>query len=294
MKVLLTGASGFVGRYVLEQLLREGIETVVVGRRPPLVSTQFIQQDFLELADFSAVVEQARATHLLHLAWYTEHGKFWASSLNYRWVDATVRLVEAFCEAGGQHVVVAGSGTEYDWSCGYMQEDVTALRPGTVYGVAKDATRRLTKAVCGQHEVRHVWGRVFFPYGEGESSLRLIPSLIDVFLGRRPAFGVNAAAYRDFMHVNDVAEGFMALLRSEAAGVFNICSGQPALIADLVMHIAARCDADAQQVLALATARPGDPAMVVGDNSRLVGLGWKQKASLEQGLANYIEQVQQR
>src|SRR5690606_1180130 len=109
MKVLLTGASGFLGNYVLRILLQEGVDVVSVGRRRPANSVPFIDQDLLASSDFAPLLKQAAATHLLHLAWYAEHGKFWVSPLNYRWVDASVRLIEAFCQAGGKHVVVAGS-----------------------------------------------------------------------------------------------------------------------------------------------------------------------------------------
>lgn len=113
MRALLTGASGFLGRYVLDQLRRQGVDTVVIGRTcPGGPHGDTIQADLLQLEDYTAIVQRAQATHLLHLAWYAEHGQYWTSPLNLRWLEASVRLVEAFCVAGGQKVVAAGSCAE--------------------------------------------------------------------------------------------------------------------------------------------------------------------------------------
>lgn len=276
MRVLLTGASGFLGRYVLSQLMRQGINVVVVGRsRPAVHEGDFIEADLLQLDDCSSAVQRAQATHLIHLAWYAEHGNYWASPLNLRWLEASVRLVEAFCLVGGQKVVAAGTCAEYDWSYGYCREDTTPLAPASMYGTAKDATRRLATAVCGAHQVPFAWGRIFLPYGEGEDSRRLIPALIAVFQGRRPPFGVNATAYRDFLHAEDVARGFVSLLLSDAAGNYNISSGQPTQIAEVVRLIASALGGDPSNVLDLSTERPGEPEMLIGDNRKLKALGWQ-------------------
>lgn len=286
MRVLLTGASGFLGRYVLQSLQQQGIQTVVLGRRrpPQCLEADFIQADLLACPNLTTLVQASRATHLLHLAWFAEHGAYWTSPLNLRWVEASVRLVEAFCTHGGQQVVLAGSCAEYDWAEGYCREDHTSLQAATLYGTSKDATRRLVMAICAQHQVPCAWGRVFLPFGVGEVAQRLIPSLIAVFRGQRPAFGVNASAYRDFLHAGDVARAFVTLLTRGASGAFNLSSGQATLLADLVRTLANLLGAQAQAVLDLTTARPGEPHLLVGANDKLQALGWQPALSLVQGL----------
>lgn len=294
MRVLLTGASGFLGRHVIQSLRHQGIETVALGRQCPREGgvTDFLTADLLTTPDMAALVQAAGATHLLHLAWFAEHGRYWTSPLNLRWVEASMRLVEAFCANGGQHVVVAGSCAEYDWTYGYCREDHTPLQAATLYGTAKDATRRLVMAICAQHQVPCAWGRVFLPFGAGEVAQRLIPSLIAVFRGQRAPFGVNASAYRDFLHVSDVAQGFRCLLQRGANGAFNISSGQATLLADLVRALADLLDADAQAVLGLTSARPGEPHLLVGANDRIQALGWQPTLSLAQGLRLVVEAAQ--
>ncbi len=283
MRVLLTGASGFIGRYVINQLVDAGIDAVVVGRsRPNDYRGDFVEADLLQSEDYSDLVQRAGASHLIHLAWYAEHGQYWTSPLNLRWVEASVRLVEAFCAAGGQKVVTAGTCAEYDWSYGFCRADVTPLSPATLYGTAKDATRRLLDAVCKAHQTQFAWGRIFVPYGKGEDSRRLIPSLIDVFQGKRLPFGVNANAYRDFLHVQDVANGFVRLLLSDAQGNYNVASGQPTQIAEVVRSIAHAFHGDPRIVLDLSTERPGEPEILFGDSQGLKALAWQPMYSINE------------
>jgi nucleoside-diphosphate-sugar epimerase len=292
--VLLTGASGYLGQHVLQSLLVQGCRVTVLGTSAPagFDNLPFIRANLLDAAATASAVQAALATHLMHLAWYAEYGKFWASPLNYRWVDASVRLTEAFCAAGGQHVVMAGSCAEYDWANADAQpllEDTTPYRPHTVYGVAKDATRRLCTALCAQHGVTLAWGHIFFPFGPGEARQRMIPSLIDVFQGNAPPFGVNASAQRGMLYVADAADAFAKLLTTQANGNFNICSGQGDLVEDVVRELARLYGADPQPVLKLASSRAGDPALLVGDNQRLRATGWAPRYTLVQGLAATVQ-----
>jgi nucleoside-diphosphate-sugar epimerase len=283
MKVLLTGASGFIGRYVLKQILNAKIDTVVLGRsRPNGYKGDYVEADLLQSADFKGLVQRIGASHLIHLAWYAEHGQYWASPLNLRWVEASVRLVEAFCAAGGKKVIATGTCAEYDWSYGFCSEDCTPLTPASLYGTSKDATRRLLGALCRDHKTQFAWGRIFLPYGSGEDSRRLIPSLLDVFQRKRPPFGVNANSYRDFLHVEDVANGFVKLLLSEAHGSYNISSGQPIQIAEVVKLMGLRFKENPSIVLDLSTVRPGEPRIIYGNSQKLQDLGWQPGHSINE------------
>ena len=293
MKVLLTGASGFLGKYVLRALQRQDIPAVALGRTRPhgLAPASFIAADLLTTDDFPALTRAAGATHLLHLAWVTEHGSYWNSALNFRWVDATTRLVQAFCASGGAHVVVAGTCAEYEWSQGRCHENETPLIPATLYGVAKDASRRLVVALCASYGARCAWGRVFFPFGVGEAAQRLVPALVAALLGQSAPFGVSAQARRDFLYAGDVADGLLALLQSDTSGGINISSGTPTPIAEIVCLLGQLLNKDPQVVLALPAQRADDVALLFGENSRLKALGWRQQFTLERGLEQMLHDL---
>jgi nucleoside-diphosphate-sugar epimerase len=286
MKVMLTGATGFVGRYVAKELERQDIEYVSV-QSGIASDDRAIQMDLLGTSEFEALFEKFKPTHLIHVAWYAQHGKYWDSELNLQWVLATRRLVEAFCSSGGQHVVITGTCAEYDWTHGYCVEDVTPLRPKTLYGICKDTTRRVIELVVEKHGVSMSWARVFFPYGPGEASQRLIPSLFNAFKGEILPFGVNASSYRDLIHVEDAARAVLACTQSKFVGAVNICSGKPVQISSVVDAVAKINKSDPEIILKLAPKILENNHFLVGDNKKLESLGWKQEIVLEQGLLNY-------
>jgi nucleoside-diphosphate-sugar epimerase len=286
MKVLLTGATGFLGRYIARELERRGIEYLSL-QRGMVSDDRAIQIDLLDTHEFEKLFDQFKPTHLIHVAWYAEHGKFWDSELNLQWVLATKCLVEAFCSSGGKHVVITGTCAEYDWSNGYCVEDVTPLKPKSLYGICKDTTRRIIELAVEKHGVSMSWARVFFPYGPGEASQRLIPSLFKVFKGEILPFGVNASSYRDLLHVEDAARAVLACAQSNFVGAVNVCSGIPVQISKVVDTVAKITNGDPEIILKIAPKNQEINYFLVGENKRLRSLGWNQEVMLEQGLLNY-------
>ena len=145
--VLLTGASGLIGRQCVPALLAAGFRVTVLSRNGEAPQGAVaLQSDLLDHAATKTAVQQAQASHLLHLAWHAGAKDRWTSPANLDWVSATFALVQAFAAAGGERAVGAGSCAEYDWSAITLSED-TPLRPATLYGAAKAAAGlALTKA----------------------------------------------------------------------------------------------------------------------------------------------------
>ncbi|GAB1386144.1 NAD-dependent epimerase/dehydratase family protein [Melaminivora sp.] len=295
VKIALTGGLGFLGRHVLAQLRARGCDVVLLGRSRPAEAGKATDGDWravdlLDTPHLQAALRGLGASHLLHLAWYTEHGRYWSSSENLRWVDASLQLLQAFAAQGGQHALLAGSCAEYDWSHGWLREATTPLQPASLYGVAKDATRRLAQAWCQAQGLGLAWAHVFYPFGPGEGERRLLPSLLRVFAGQAAPFGVNASAYRGLLPVQEAASALVHLLLTGQQGRYNICSGQPVPMGDVVRLLAHLCDADPEPVLQLATARPDEPPVLVGDPRRLHATGWLPSLTLQQGLEQLLAQ----
>ena len=283
MRVLLTGATGFIGRYVIDELEGIGIDYVTMGRNHS-TSEKHIQLDLLSDENLFEHLKRIKPTHLIHIAWYAEHGKYWESPLNISWLAATSRLVEAFCQSGGKHVVVTGTCAEYDWRYGYCVEDLTPLIPKTLYGIAKNSAREIAAQTCKNYGVGLAWARIFFPYGAGESADRLIPSLLKVYQGDKPAFGVNASCYRDLLHVSDVASAISICAQKEVCGEINISSSEPLSLKSIVGLIASKFEKSPNIILSLESSRLAEPQFLIGDNKKIKSYGWCQKVSFENGL----------
>ena len=182
-RVLVTGGTGFIGRHVTAGLLARGFEVHLVARDPDcdVAASSGAVLHRCDLFDGrlrATVIRDVAPTHLLHLAWYTVHGKLWNSSENLSWAEASLDLVQQFIACGGRRVVCAGTCAEYDWSFQVCSEATTPTRPATLYGKCKNRLREMTQQHASLHGVSTAWGRLFFVYGPYESQGRLVPSLM--------------------------------------------------------------------------------------------------------------------
>ena len=273
-RVLVTGAGGFIGRHALAPLAGRGFEVHAVTRRdPPAPSSPDVRwhrADLLAANGRDALLAAVAPTHLLHLAWYAEHGRFWTSAENLRWVAATIALVQAFAEGGGRRAVLAGSCAEYRWGDrGPCIEGVTPLQPATLYGTAKHATRAVIQSAAEELGIEFAWGRVFFLYGPHEAPGRLVASVARALVAGECAATGDGTQIRDLLHVADVAAAFAALLDSGVRGAVNIGSGEGRPLREVIDAIgAATGRADLLDIGALAP-RPDDPRELVADVARL-------------------------
>jgi nucleoside-diphosphate-sugar epimerase len=291
-RVLVTGASGFVGTPALDALAAAGHEVHAVSSRGPgaHAATVWHVADLLAPDAAERLIGEVAPDRLLHLAWYAEPGRYWTSPENVRWVEATLGLLRAFARSGGRRAVMAGTCAEYEWGGDEpLREDATPLRPATLYGTAKHATQLLAAALADQLEFELAWGRVFFLYGPGESPERLVASLIRGLLSGERVPTTEGSLVRDFMHVSDVAGAFVALLDSDLRGAVNIGSGHGVAVREVVAEIgAATGRADAIDVGALEP-RPDEPARIVADATRLWrDLGFNPRFELAEGIRDTV------
>ena len=293
-RVLLTGASGFVGRHCLPELLRRGYEVSCVsmqtGAPPvPLRGVRWHQADLLDAAQVSALLEQVRPTHLLHCAWYAVPGKYLVALENFRWVQASLHLLQTFAAHGGSRVVVVGSSSEYDWRYGYCSEQLTPLLPSTPYGVCKHALQLMLGALSKQNGLSAAWGRLFFLYGPHEYAERLVASVIRAMLQGQPARCSHGRQIRDFLHVQDAAAALAALLDSNVTSAVNIASGVPVTVGQVVEAIAAQLLRPDLIQLGARPVQAHEPPLVLADVTRLRDeVGWTPQYDLASGLAETI------
>ncbi|WP_426041887.1 NAD-dependent epimerase/dehydratase family protein [Brevundimonas sp. TWP2-3-4b1] len=282
----MTGATGFVGQRVVAQLRAEGVDVVGAARGHGPGGEPWASFDLLKASAPRDLIAAVRPTHLIHLAWNATPGRFWTAPDNLSWTAASAALVRSFWDAGGERLVMAGSVAEYDWSTDILG-DTSNMAPATLYGTAKDALRRLIEAAARQEDRSFAWGRIFWLYGPGEHRNRLVSDVAANLAAGLPVECSEGFQERDFLHVDDVASAFVAALRSDWRGPFNVASGRAVAVRDLIGRLG---ELSGRPDLIRYGARPtpaNEPPVLVADVRALIdGIGFTPRWSLDDGLAD--------
>lgn len=286
-RVLVTGASGFIGRRCLPLLEARGFEVHAVssqGARGPA----WRRCNLLDATECEALLERVRPSHLLHLAWVAQPGLFWTSPANFDWLASGMRLVQRFYDLGGARAVGVGSCAEYVVSDRPCLEDATAIAPQTAYGKAKAAMSEALRR-ASQGRGNWAWARFFHPYGPGEPPSRFVPALIDGLLRRMPVACTEGHQVRDFVYVDDAAAACAALVDSEVSGAYNVGSGEGRSLRDMAQAIVAELGHGNLLRFGERPSPAHDPPYVVADIRKLrETLGWFPRISLEEGIRRCV------
>jgi nucleoside-diphosphate-sugar epimerase len=294
MRVLVTGASGFIGRHVVRELALHGCEVHGVGRESVSPHTtrcdSWHQVDMLD-ANTPRRLAAVGADLLIHCAWVTAHGSYWESPENVAWRSATNALVRAFKDSGGRRFIGVGTCAEYDLQGGSepLHEERSALKPTTLYGQAKSNTHIDLNQLANDSPLSVAWARLFHLYGPGEDPKRLVPSIITSILRGQPAKCTSGHQIRDFMHAADAGAAIAQLALSNIRGPVNVASGTQTTIEAVAKHIGDLMGRRDLIALGALPDRPGDPLAIVADVTRLRSeLGFSPRHDLRQGLEETI------
>lgn len=240
MKILVTGATGFVGRHVISELCARGHEVVASARSQKKAmemawyrNVNFIPCDLHDLTiDPVALLGVPEA--MMHLAWpglphYKNRVHFEVNlPMDYRFIKSMVL-------AGTQQVLVTGTCFEYGMQSGSLAEDVLTL-PNISYGIAKDTLRKFLQILQEEYHFILQWARLFYMYGHGQNKNSLLAQLDCSIKEGTEVFNMSGGEQlRDYLPVEEVARRLVMLVEQPlCAGVINCCSGQPISVRRLV------------------------------------------------------------
>lgn len=286
-RVLLTGATGFVGRQVLRNLpLTHEVHCTTSQAALDEPGAVWHRVDLCDADASAALVADVRPDILIHCAWTTEHGAFWHDPANEDWLEAGKALFDAFKRHGGSRVVACGSCAEYPGDSLQPRREDEVIEPSRVvfpYGRAKLALLDYLRGL----DLSFAWVRIFLAYGEGEDPRRLVPSVLRCLARNQPARCSSGTQVRDFIDVRDLGMAIARLAESQVEDVINLGSGYSTTIGDVVTRLARL--ADRLDLLRLGTLpdRADEPHLLVPDlNRQIEDLGFRPQFTLDQGLAD--------
>lgn len=296
MRVFLTGASGFIGAHVTRALLASGHSVMaLVKPANPMWRLKDVRGQFTvvtgllgDVETVCAALSEFKPDACIHLAWYAEPGKYLHSPENIPSLTDSLSLLQELIRVGCRQVVMAGTCAEYDADVGYLRED-SPTRPSTLYAAAKLSCCLLGQQIAAASKINFAWGRIFYPYGPQEDERRVVPALIRALRAGQAFPATAGEQVRDYVHVEDVAAAFCRLAEKQVSGIFNIASGAPVTIRQLLETVGALLGRTDLIQFGAVPYRDWEPLFICGDNRRLKALGWMPHYSLVEGLRQTLD-----
>jgi len=266
-RVVLTGATGLIGKEAIKPLLNKGFEVyaLTIDEKNTDCGVNWVKANIFDAENIKRVFESIKPLYLLHFAWVAS-GDYLTSDVNYELRDASLNMLKEFHKNGGKKAVFAGTCFEYEFKDEPLKE-TDKLNPQTIYAQCKNELREKAQMYCKENGISFGWGRIFYVFGKNENEKRLTAHVINSLKNGKEVVINNGDLVKDYMYTKDIAGAFVKILDTDVDGCINICTNNGISLKDYTKLIAKKIGRE--DLLIIKNEPTEQPRLIVGSNSRL-------------------------
>lgn len=299
MRILLTGASGFIGSHFLTKLLKNNIPVTIIRHsnndpwriKEYLKDIHVIDYKSNEISKNVSRIQEFSPDTLIHLGWHGVENKFRNNQNQLvENLNQTISIFNIAQLAGVKSIIGLGSQAEYGPNTKPIYE-TTETVPTTIYGVAKLCAYQVLNLLCKQNNIRFSWLRLFSAYGPMDNSSWLIPMIILKLLKREVPSLTKGEQQWDYLYVSDICDAIYSIaVNYNAHGIFNLGSGITTSIRSIAEIIRDIIDPSLQIDFGKIPYGPDQIMYLKSNNDRLCNTtGWIPQIQLHKGLQSTID-----
>lgn len=267
MKVVVTGASGYIGRHVVDALIKMHHEVIAVDMINKGINTD---ATFLSLDIFSDDIynKLGRPDACIHMAW--KDGFNHASDAHMGMLSKHYAFIKNMIDGGVKYLSVMGTMHEIGYYEGCVDEN-TPTNPLSMYGIAKNALREASLLLADKSDTALMWLRAYYILGDDSNNNSIFTKITQMEHEGKASFPfVSGKNKYDFIHVDELAKQIAtASTQSEITGIINCCSGEPVSLADKVNEFIEKNHYSIRPDYGKFPERPYDSPAIWGDNTKI-------------------------
>jgi len=298
MKILLTGATGFIGSNIAKAMLDRGYEVHATHRTSSsfekcIQFAEAINWINTENVDWKEQIKAINPDQLIHVAWggiEAEYRNNWEMQLDNFWFSK--EYFDLAKECGIKKVIAFGSQSEYG-VYDFPVNETTLLMPNDAYGSSKVITANYLRNLFDKSTTEWYWIRIFSVFGEGENSNWLMPTVISKLIKKEQIPLTSCEQRYNYLYIKDFLTQFLAVVgcNENNSGIYNLCNKESISLKKLLVQIADLMDVSSNLLqFGKIPLRSGQNMLIAGDNSKFLNIfPVNEEIGLTQGLINTIE-----